>query len=246
MAARTPSLAARRSTKIPLVDRRSSQKDRKGYCGIVEVLVGQDEKQQKFHVHEQLLTTGSLFFRKAMSGNWSEAKDRIVRLPEDDPLLFHIYVDLLYTNQIAVIPDSSSREATIADRQNARAIQNTLAMLYILVEKLQDIDSKDKTIAAMVASMHEKRSDGGMYSPGHMIVQTVYNGTPPGCLLRKLIVDLYTSKATQFWVSNAHEFPDEFVRELMINVVTERSGVPGLIDVADLTAYMEDTVTKKS
>ncbi|KAJ4344990.1 hypothetical protein N0V95_006027 [Ascochyta clinopodiicola] len=176
-----------------------------------------------------------------MSGNWSEAKERIVRLPEDPPTIFHIYVDLLYTNQITVISNSASRVPTLVYDE-----QNTLARLYVLVEKLQDLDAKNKTLTAMVASLCETYSDGHKYAIGHAAVHIVYEGTPSGSLLRKLIVDTYTSQATRSWVSEAQKLPDDFVRELLISVVAKRSGVPGLVDINDLTAYMELTDTKIS
>ncbi|KAF9701864.1 hypothetical protein EKO04_000819 [Ascochyta lentis] len=205
-------------------------------------MVGKGEKQQKYIVHEQLLTTRSLFFKKAMSGDWIEAKERIVKLPEDDSSVFNIYIDLLYTNKITVIPDSGSGDATGGQEQNIFAClkeQNSLASLYVLAEKLQDIDAKNKTLAAMVASAFEKRSDGVMYSPGPDTIRTIYEGTPPGCLLRKLLVDIYTSKATDQWIEKCKDWPDEFMRELLISVLKKRERVSGLVDITDLTAYME-------
>ncbi|KAF2122074.1 hypothetical protein BDV96DRAFT_136984 [Lophiotrema nucula] len=52
----------------------------------VKVIVGAEGNQQEFFVHVGLITSRSPFFEKALSGEWREAEDKIVTMPEDDPL----------------------------------------------------------------------------------------------------------------------------------------------------------------
>lgn len=51
-------------------NRRSSR-----YRGFLKVSVGKALQLQTFDVHESLITTHSDFFKKAIEGNWVEAKD---------------------------------------------------------------------------------------------------------------------------------------------------------------------------
>lgn len=66
-----------------------------------------------FAIHRSLITIRSLFFKAALSGTWAEAKERIVRLPEDNAATFHVYVHFLYTNEIAVLADSDPKKISI-------------------------------------------------------------------------------------------------------------------------------------
>jgi len=47
-------------------------------------------------VHQDLLCCHSDFFKKACSGDWTEARERIVRLADTNVAFFQIYVENLY------------------------------------------------------------------------------------------------------------------------------------------------------
>jgi hypothetical protein len=68
-------------------------------------LVGQEDAQEWFIVHRALLMARSKFFKKALSGDWNEAKKGIVELPTDDPIIFAIYTHAIYTSGLAILPD---------------------------------------------------------------------------------------------------------------------------------------------
>lgn len=62
---------------------------------IVTILVGQFEHQ--FHVHRVLLCSHSLFFRQMLeSPHFTEGKENVVRLPEDDVTSFAVFAHYLY------------------------------------------------------------------------------------------------------------------------------------------------------
>jgi hypothetical protein len=71
----------------------------------VTVVVGEDEK--RVLIHKNLLCGTSSFFQTSCNGQWSESKDKIVRLREADPESFAIYVNWLYTGQPDVLHDDA-------------------------------------------------------------------------------------------------------------------------------------------
>lgn len=68
---------------------------------VLEVRVGRDNGRS-FRLHEALVSARSDFFAAALTGQWKEAKDKIIDLPEDDPDIFALYPQLLYTGKIPV------------------------------------------------------------------------------------------------------------------------------------------------
>ncbi|KAJ4990760.1 hypothetical protein SVAN01_03769 [Stagonosporopsis vannaccii] len=222
-------------SRMPLIDPRTFKKGHTNYSSIVRVRVGEKDDQKVFLIHEQLLTTRSLFFKKAMSGAWSESRKRTVELPEDEAATFQRYVDLLYTDQVPI--DHKADVQNVG--RSVKEEQECIAKLYILAEKLQDIDTKNKAVAALIASITEKRADGAAYSVDCNTLTTIYAGTPSNSLMRRVVVDDYSSNARGSWVGYDESVPDEFVRDLLINVLDRRAAGPNLFDTRDISLYME-------
>lgn len=57
---------------------------------IVTVVVGHDEV--KWCLHENLLVSESDFFKASFRGPWKESKEGVLRLPEDEPRTFELFV----------------------------------------------------------------------------------------------------------------------------------------------------------
>lgn len=64
----------------------------------VIVLVGKSEN--RFVCHANLLTAQSPFFEAALSGKWLESKEKLIRLPEQDPTAFSIYLNWRWTGTV--------------------------------------------------------------------------------------------------------------------------------------------------
>ncbi|KAF2868938.1 hypothetical protein BDV95DRAFT_577969 [Massariosphaeria phaeospora] len=111
-----------------------------------------DNEGVEFCVHENLICTRSAFFRKAMNGTWKESEEKYVELPEDEPDIFRLYVELLYS-------------ARLTTKTLAYEVIS-LCKLYVLAEKLQDSLSKNLIIDALVATTRELGSDGKHSYPG--------------------------------------------------------------------------------
>jgi hypothetical protein len=199
------------------------------------VLVGKEPNQQRFSIHESIICAQSDFFLRAMSGNWLEQEDRLVKFPEDDPEIFAIYINLVYTEQTATSPSVSPREQkTINDEYVL------LAKLYVLAEKLQDKLAKNIIIMAIGAASMDPDSTGKCYIPGPKAISTIYDGTSSGSLARKLMVAFYTSK--EFKIANlvdfAHKLPKDFFVDLAVACHPANGGV--IPNPYDLAPYLEE------
>ncbi|KAF5259595.1 hypothetical protein FOXYS1_9784 [Fusarium oxysporum] len=66
------------------------------YCSApVPIRVGPLNNMQTFYVHRDILVQAE-WFRKALCGNFREASEQFIDLPEEDPAIFHFLVAFLY------------------------------------------------------------------------------------------------------------------------------------------------------
>ncbi|KAI7768553.1 hypothetical protein LZL87_000100 [Fusarium oxysporum] len=66
------------------------------YCSApVPIRVGPLNNLQTFYVHRDILVQAE-WFRKALCGNFREASEQFIDLPEEDPAIFHFLVAFLY------------------------------------------------------------------------------------------------------------------------------------------------------
>jgi hypothetical protein len=173
-----------------------------------------------------------------MDGDWKEAEERVVNLPEDHPDIFKIYVHLLYTGKLAVRPDE------IPDNYTRGTESTTLAELYVLAEKLRDVESKDAVITAMIVASRDVQQNGKMYYPGPYPISIIYEGTPEKSLARKFLIDCYTSRDTGIGF-RVDDYPKDFQRELLLNVLEKRNLPQDPTRAADISVYMEGKADAK-
>ncbi|KAK4902119.1 hypothetical protein LTR27_001021 [Elasticomyces elasticus] len=74
---------------------------------MVEVTVG-DAVEEVFHIHDELLCSGSLFFKVALRPEWREGRERAVKLPEEDPDVFRGYMQYLYTGYVSCTTETAA------------------------------------------------------------------------------------------------------------------------------------------
>ena len=67
--------------------------------------MGTDTDFRTFIVHGACLTSRSLFFRKALSRDWKEGEERLVKLPDDDSDTSELYLQCKYGQAMSVEPD---------------------------------------------------------------------------------------------------------------------------------------------
>jgi hypothetical protein len=182
----------------------------------IEVIVGA-VKHVTFSVHENIICAASHFFKKAMSGDWSESRNRSVRLEHDEPEVFQIYMHWLYRDTLPVRIDS------VGVAGNAEYLQ--LAKAYVLGDLLQDGNFKDVVLDAIIEKTTSKASDGHRWYPVGPVIRHIYDNTLESSEARGLLVDLYTHHACGHWLYKwacPEDLPKQFLHDLAIAVLDKR------------------------
>ncbi|KAH4300166.1 hypothetical protein HBH64_098990 [Parastagonospora nodorum] len=196
---------------------------------IIAVRVGAEPKHTDFSVHESLIRLSSPFFEAALSREWKESQERIVKLPEGNAHAFRIYVHWLYTSQLC--SKLQFNHVSLNDGQWEWA---NLVKGYLLGDYLQDIDFKDSVMDAMIDWGNEAARECSD-APPHSSIE-VYQQTGKTSPLRRIVLDFTTWRIiNNFPVSmNDYQFPSDFLTAV-VTCLTERirSGKvvrPGFVD----------------
>ncbi|KAH7094899.1 hypothetical protein FB567DRAFT_600599 [Paraphoma chrysanthemicola] len=178
---------------------------------MLAVIVGKEPRQERFLVHEGIFSARSEFFRRAMNGNWAERDERLIELPEDDPEVFSMYVNFVYTNNIATGPNENPVSVEWCDEEYM-----LLSELFVLCEKLCDIGGKNAVIRAILAVSHEVTDKHCCFNPFEAAITIMYSGTPKSSLGRKLMADMWTCKSVDYLSRHGDELPKDFLLDLAI------------------------------
>jgi len=90
----------------------------------------------------------------------------------------------VYKDAVPDLGDGGTSEETPIE--TARRVFTSFVKLYALADKLQDLQSANLVIDAII-----RYSDESQCAPTDMIVPLVYDLTPPGSRLRGLVVNYY-------------------------------------------------------
>ncbi|KAG9197267.1 hypothetical protein G6514_001906 [Epicoccum nigrum] len=181
----------------------------------VRIEVGPEDNKKTLTMNSEILTTRSLFFRKALCGNFKEVKEHVVKLPEDDPEIFGIYLHHLQTNELSVVPDPVPRDYT-GDEEKMKLVQ-----LYVLAEKLQDVQTKKAIIKGLITSCYQFYF-GNYYLYSSAEVTALYEGTTAGSVARKLVVDIMAWDVKTDYVYSSMAWPTEFLSDMIHEFVKYR------------------------
>lgn len=116
-------------------------------CGFINsnirIFVGDPDATtppKEYQVNAFQLTNRSHFFRKALTGDWKEATEKTVKLPEDDPNVFECYLSLVIAGRIPVgkYINKGKVHSRAKIRQEVYATYSRLIELFVLCDKLQD------------------------------------------------------------------------------------------------------------
>lgn len=134
-----------------------------------------------FHVHENLLCDASPVFKAAFSGNFQEASERSISLPDHDKDSVARMVQWLYTRKFELTVSISIETSAECYLQLAKL--NTLADKYdIYLLKNHIVDE------LFDLTKHLARN---VKPPQMPVISYVYNNTTEGSSFRKLMVAWY-------------------------------------------------------
>ncbi|KAK4547282.1 hypothetical protein LTR36_000937 [Oleoguttula mirabilis] len=176
---------------------------------MIDVKVGCEDLG--FCVHENLIRSHSGFFEAALSKEWAENVERLVKLPEDRPEVFKAYVQWLYSGRIYSINDGNLRNYSL------------LARMYALGEKLIDPEFQDRVLDAITASARFRHPGIKRGFPSNKAIGIIYDGTPSTSPARRLIVDLHVRYGGPEWMSaDCDKVHPEFTLDLATELMKER------------------------
>ncbi|GIZ37637.1 hypothetical protein CKM354_000107900 [Cercospora kikuchii] len=194
---------------------------------IITITVGQGPESEKFLVHDFLLKENSKFFEAALNRQWIEGQEKKVNLPDDDPLIFSIYADWLFTGKIASKPEQLEQPEYEVNWPDVSEEQIIQAELYVLGEKLMDDAFCDCILRALVEVGKMKAWIGHEgYMPCRTAIRIIYNGTTHDSPMRKFLVDMYGYHGGKesFTEANVYGYPQEFLAGLVGSLIAKRDG----------------------
>lgn len=188
----------------------------------VQIVVGPDEF--KFYVHQHVLEChgGSMFRAISNRDDWKADKDCTIKLPEEDPEMFRVYAEWLYTGKITA-------EVHFDDNHFDFYVWTTLAKLYIIGVKVEDTVFQDQVVDLIVHAMQRnairtKDCNGGK-APDAPTIELIYQHTVTHSPARRLLVDLYILHSNQAWIgSEIAEMNRDFVNDLCEELLVKLTG----------------------
>ena len=180
------------------------------YEGFAYVLVGPE--RQKFGFHRGILCQYSSFFRAALLGNFREAEEGLVVLPDDDPSTFKIFNTWLYSRRIR------------GQLQNGKEVPCEaieLVKLFIFGDMRGIPALRNDVIDAFVKER----------STVHLeVIPYLYANTQPSSPLRRLFVDLINWQFEMSMDEKGVFRPDRgalayFVPEFMMELLIAREKI---------------------
>lgn len=180
----------------------------------ISVVVGKEQETEEFGVHEALIRSSSPFFEKALTGPWTEASQRLVKLPEDKPKAFSLYINWLYYRKIPAYSEISTTD------------YDNLFDAYILAEKLLDTQFHNAVINAVVERSQNTVTCVAPKFPASLAIHHAFNNTESSAPIRRLLVDMYANNGSGAWLRDPYspqDFPQSFLLMLASSVMDQRT-----------------------
>jgi hypothetical protein len=182
-----------------------------------------------------------------MNGNWTESNEKLVKLHEDDPRAFGVYLNHVYTGQLPTM--NGKFDVDPLPDQGLGAMYKEfreLAKVYVLSERLQDRVAKNAVVLAIFGMTQHETATGVWFVPHAETVATVYAGTTENNLARQLLVDIWTNAKTSV-VSDGYEIlPKEFLRDLAIALAQDGKQRSIAARKSDGSKYLEKEVAENA
>jgi hypothetical protein len=171
------------------------------------------KKTSLLHIHADILTKSSEFFKNAMKPEWRTNATKPIDMSDVELTVFEGYCKWLYTGKVVCYEKDDCSQY--------------LALLYALGERLIDTAFQDVILAASIRRAHTSER-----YPGVQTIKTIYAGTPAGSPARRLMVDFWVFNAvpTSYGLEDLSQFtcPD-FVNDLVRELIAIRGKPDGSV-----------------
>jgi hypothetical protein len=161
----------------------------------VKVVIGDGENRVELDVPKNRLCEVSEFFAAACSDRWASGRDAIIKLEEEDPKIFGIFLAWAFDGDIKNSEDYITLEYIDAEskKECLTKIQVQLTDCFLLGQQLLSFDFKNDVIDLIIANYRL-----GLRLSSDPVLLKIYTNTAPGSPLRRLLVDTAVSKAGHF------------------------------------------------
>jgi hypothetical protein len=185
----------------------------------VEIEVGKDAKKQTFHIHKKLLTGKSPVFDKMFNGGFKESSTQFATLPKDDPVVFDIFVQWLYSSTIHALKLASAYDDVL---------YNLLFDVHYFALKYVVIELADRAVTSILEVMN-----GFNILPTPTQWAAVYRKTARGSKLRLLMtrsavfvllcLPENVKEFTKTAISDVFEADKDFLLDVLTAIRPEKS-----------------------
>ncbi|KAF7504275.1 hypothetical protein GJ744_002533 [Endocarpon pusillum] len=197
----------------------------------VTVFVGQ--QATPFVAHKEFLCEVSDYFRAALTGQFAEAKEDKVNLPEQKAHVFDDFLTWLYGGSLDSLPPRKLKIGLgyALDWEHIRD-------LYVFAKYIQCPKFSNHLLNSVWKSSKPALN---IKCPGPEAVKLIYQDTVESCGLRRLVVDYFMQsrgmsewskwkdpKESKAWIS---KFPNEFCCELLVQTSRREMGLEQEIPV---------------
>ena len=152
---------------------------------MVAIFVGEDKIL--FNLPKNILCKHSMFFQKALDGQFKEALDRRMDLPEDDPTAFAYLIQWFYQGKVDVLHDCLTLRDKNRDLPIEREACRILFRLHHLSDKLLIKPPLHKGVLMELRVAFEQLQSKGLPVITPDLVIDVYQNTIERAALRKLV-----------------------------------------------------------
>ena len=215
----------------------TKSKFRELYKTVITVKVGTEPKKESFFIHKELACSKLPFFRAAMSGAWEEAKTGVVVMPDDDPEVFSLFQDWLYTSTLRY-------ERVIAHQADKDELQFVMEII-IFADKIGAIDLHYKAIDLIVQVLRKVSMHG-------QHVHFAYDNTAFNADLRQLLTCITVHRLKEaresdpvkggawLFLGNLAEYPPRFVNTVFRHYWKKVNTSLGPVDPFDFYVASSD------
>ena len=183
------------------------------------MIVGTAPNKDTWHLPKELLINSSPFFAAALNGSFAEATSKVIKLPENKPDAFALFIQWLYVGEIATSICPADHDDDNDDDHLCCSL--IIIQAWILGDKLGCSIFKDLAMLRLISLFDHWVIDANT-------VRTAYQGSAHGSQLRKFLLDQVRYEtwdkrllsSTDEWLSLARDcvdFGEDFMKAILTN-----------------------------
>ena len=166
---------------------------------------------EPFFVHESLVRKSAPFFENAMHGPWKERDERTVRLKDEKPAAFALYLEWLYRGPVIPTMDWEDEDLPGDNRFEL------LCSAYIMGDMLRNHSFMDAVLDSMHAQTKIQDQGRVQYLPGPEVVRSLYESSLESSGMAKYLRDLYIREGNIKCLQDSTEpLPRAFLQDIVI------------------------------